>query len=89
MGMLTVFTINILRWAQIIAKSLKFAIHFVQRFRAPLPPNFKMVAFLSADEVREMVAQDVEMIEEENETILVDKIKNCLEKVATPVAMGE
>ena len=89
MGMLTVFTINILRWAQIIAKSLKFAIHFVQRFRAPLLPNFKMVAFLSADQVREMVAQDVEMIEEENETILVDKIKNCLEKVATPVAMGE
>ena len=48
-----------------------------------------MAAFLSADQVREMVAQDVEMIEEENETILVDKIKNCLEKVATPVAMGE
>ena len=73
------------RWALIIAKSLKFAIHFVQRFRAPLPPNFKMAAFLSADQVREMVAQDVEMIEEENEaTILVDKIKNCLEKVATP-----
>ena len=44
-----------------------------------------MVAFLSADQVREMVAQDVEMIEEENEeTILVDKIKNCLEKVAIP-----
>ena len=32
-----------------------------------------------------MVAQDVEMIEEENEeTILVNKIKKCLEKVATP-----
>ena len=73
------------RWAQIIAKSLKFAIHFVQQFRTPLPPNFKMAAFLSADQVREMVAQDVEMIEEENEeTILVDKIKNFLEKVATP-----
>ena len=44
-----------------------------------------MAAFLSADQVREMVAQDVEMIEEENEeTILVDKIKNCLEKVAIP-----
>ena len=44
-----------------------------------------MAAFLSADQVREMVAQDVEMIEEENEeTILVDEIKNCLEKVATP-----
>ena len=73
------------RWSQIIAKSLKFAIHFVQWFHAPLPLNFKMAAFLSADQVREMVAQDVEMIEEENEeTILVDKIKNCLEKVATP-----
>ena len=73
------------RWAQIIAKSLKFAIHFVQQFRTPLLPNFKMAAFLSADQVREMVAQDVEMIEEENEeTILVDEIKNCLEKVATP-----
>ena len=47
-----------------------------------------MAAFLSADQVREMVAQDVEMIEEENEeneeTILVNKIKNCWEKVATP-----
>ena len=73
------------RWSQIIAKSLKFAIHFVQWFHAPLLLNFKIAAFLSADQVREMVAQDVEMIEEENEeTILVDKIKNCLEKVATP-----
>ena len=45
-----------------------------------------MVAFLSADQVREMVAQNVEIIEEENEesSILVDKIKKCLEKVATP-----
>ena len=40
---------------------------------------------LHNDQVREMVAQDLEMIEEENEeTILVDKIKNFLEKVATP-----
>ena len=50
------------RWSQIIAKSLKFAIHFVQWFHAPLPLNFKMAAFLSADQVRETVAQDVEMI---------------------------
>ena len=44
-----------------------------------------MAAFLSADEVREMVAQDEQVIEEENEeTILVNKIKKCLEEVATP-----
>ena len=44
-----------------------------------------MAAFLSPDQVREMDTQDVEMIEEGNEeTILVDKIKKCLEKVATP-----
>ena len=44
-----------------------------------------MAAFLSADQVREMVAQDEQVIEEENEeTILVNKIKKCLEEVATP-----
>ena len=44
-----------------------------------------MAAFLSADQVREMVAQDEQVIVEENEeTILVNKIKKCLEEVATP-----
>ena len=44
-----------------------------------------MAAFLSVDQVREMVAQDEQMIiEEENEeTTLVNKIKTCLEEVAT------
>ena len=44
-----------------------------------------MAAFPSADRVREMVAQDEQMIVEEKneETTLVHKMKTCLEEVAT------
>ena len=79
-------TINISRWAQSDSKSLKFAIHFVQRLSAALAPNFKMAANFSVQEVLEMVARDEEMdvdVEEKanEEVTLIERIKEYLKEV--------
>ena len=71
------------RWAQSDSKSLKFAIHFVQRLSAALAPNFKMAANFS---VQEVVARDEEMDvdvegEANEEVTLIERIKECLKEV--------
>ena len=64
------------------SKSLKFAIHFVQRLSTALARNFKMAAFMSVEKVCEMVSRD-EVMEEllNDEVTLEDKIKECLKMV--------
>ena len=67
-------------------ESLKITIYFVQQLSAALAPNFKMAAFMSVEEVREMVSRDEEMVihaEEltNDEATLTDEIKECLRMV--------